>query len=239
MKVDEAELRKLQTEVVRAHGALVHGVSILNATTTAPSGVERLLLGSSETPFGNTGGGKACHAAHSATYTQGTASMSAFAGTVDADAERMKMAIALYLIMEDANAESMLLLKGKTLDFLSAHMSLAGDNATEQAAQIEKLRGLVADIRDGNVLVGGDLNAAMNGNDPSARAIQRFGWDGYDTHAGTINDGPNGAPKGTSQSYHPIDHVLPRGVGTAPATRWDRGQSDHDGQRVDVTMPNW
>lgn len=239
VEVDEGELQQLQTEVARAQSALAHGLGILNGVPTGTSGIERLLIGSSPTPFGNTGEGLACHSAHSETYTAGTSTVKAFAGTVDSDAERLKMALGLYRIMDDENAEQWLMLNGHVLDFLSTHLSTGDKHAPLQADQIRNLRGLVADLRDGNVIVGGDFNATSTGNSPSSQAIRNFGLDGYDTGAGTINDGPGGQPKGTSESHHPIDHVLPRGVGTAPAERWDRGESDHDGQRVDVTMPSW
>ncbi|WP_194814977.1 endonuclease/exonuclease/phosphatase family protein [Nocardia sp. XZ_19_385] len=174
-------------------------------------------------------------------FTTATGTVKAFAGTVDSDAERLKSAIALYRVMDAENAEELMLQNSNMLDFLSTHLTRTkGDkHAGDQADQIAKLRGLVADIRNGNVVVGGDFNAEAGGDSPSAQEIRNFDLDGFDTKAGTIHDGPGGQPKGTSEQHYPIDHVLPRGVGSTPAERWDRGESDHDGQRVDVTMPAW
>ncbi|GAB2678562.1 endonuclease/exonuclease/phosphatase family protein [Nocardia goodfellowii] len=240
VKVDEAQLQKLQTEIERAQGALVHGLSLMNGASVQASGIEQLLLGSTVTPFGNTAGGQACHSAHSEIYTGGSNTVKAFAGTVDSDAERMRMALGLYRIMDDENAENLMKLNGHVLDFLSTHLSKSDDGfGDEQAAQINKLRGLVADLNAGNVVVGGDFNAVTNDGSPSAQAIRNFAGNGFDTDAGTIHDGPGGAPFGTSASNRPIDHYLPRGLGTAPAERWYREQSDHDGQRVDLTLPAW
>ncbi|MCT2584468.1 hypothetical protein [Actinophytocola gossypii] len=85
------------------------------------------------------------------------------------------------------------------------------------------------------MIVTGDFNATSGGNSPSAREIRELGGQGFDVNGGDIHDGKGGA----SLSHKPIDHVLPRGVGSSEATRWDRRQSDHDGQEVDVTLPNW
>ncbi|MGY1901245.1 endonuclease/exonuclease/phosphatase family protein [Nocardia gipuzkoensis] len=239
VEADEVQLQKLQSEVGRAQSALVHGLSILNATPAETSGLAQLLLGSSATPFGNTPGGVACHSTHSEAYTAGTNTVKAFAGTVDSDAERLKMAITLYRLMDDQNAENLLKLNPHVLDFLSTHLSKGDKDAAEQAAQIDTLRGLVAGPPFNSVVVGGDFNAVSEDSSPSAQAIRKFAGDGFDTDAGALNDRPAGQPQGTSASYRPIDHVLPRGVGTTPAERWDRDESDHDGQRVDVTLPAW
>ncbi|MEV6275076.1 hypothetical protein [Nocardia sp. NPDC051832] len=240
--VNEARLQWLWTEIERAHSALVHGLSILDGAPTTTSLADQLLFKANSTPFGNTPGGLACRAAHTEAHGAAKNTLKAFGGTVDGDVERLKLAVGLYLTMDDANAEKFLLSNGNMLDFLSAHLSNLGENnkhSGDQAAQIAKLRGLVSGLENGNVVVSGDFNAKADGDKPSAPEIQNFGPHGFDTDADRIYDGPGGAPRGTSESYNEIDHVLPRGVGTTEAERWDRGESDHDGQRLDITIPAW
>lgn len=164
------------------------------------------------------------------------ATLKAFAKTADSDAERLELALALYRKTDADSADNLLEANRNRLDVLSTHLTLNTDgHAQDQAAQINRLRGLAGDQSQGNTVVAGDFNAESTGNSPSAQGIRNFGGQGFDVGAGDIHDGKGG----TSASHRRIDHVLPRGVGSSEATRWDRDQSDHDGQVVDLTLPSW
>ncbi|MFG1793280.1 endonuclease/exonuclease/phosphatase family protein [Nocardia sp. NPDC049149] len=249
IEVDIGEVQKLQTEVYRAQTALDHGLKLVGEASStvgklgAPqsqwTGHNFTIGFAPTTPFGNTFEGGSCNSAHSGAFTAATATLKAFAATVDSDAERLKLALALYKSMDAKSAEQLLRLNRNALDVYSAHMSTGGEWAGLQAGQIDRLRALIGGPNQGNTVIGGDFNAASGGNDPSAQAIRRFADQGVDPYAGVIHDGPNGAPVGTSANHYPIDHVLPRGIGASEAQRWARDESDHDGQRVDVTLPAW
>lgn len=242
VKVDFAELQHLQTEMGRAQSALAHGSKILGGTPVSSShGHLELSMGhftwESSSSFGNTMVGQSCEHAHSEAYSGVTAAMGAFSDTVDSDAERLKLAILLYRNMDDDNAEKLLQATRNGFDLFSAHLSLNGDpgkNAA-QAAELQKLLGLAGDPTHGNTIIAGDFNGTFGPEDPNGQRIRDFGSQGFDPYAGQIHDGQGG----TSASHRPIDQIIPRGVGTSDALRWERGQSDHDGQRVDVTLPAW
>ncbi|MGW4365744.1 endonuclease/exonuclease/phosphatase family protein [Nocardia takedensis] len=230
--VDLTELRGLAGEVRRALSALDHGVSILSDTAPGPPTSS---LGAEEI-FGNTTAGKQLLSTHEwSAFPAVKAAMAAFAGTVEADAEQLDLAVTLYGSMDLDNAEEFLKLNGQGLEIVSTHLSNGGDHGAEQAAQIARLRQLFGTGPLGNIVIGGDFNASANGDSPSAQEIRAFGDQGFAVDAGRIYDGLGG----TSASHQPIDHVLPRGVGTSAAERWDREESDHDGQNVEVTLPAW
>jgi endonuclease/exonuclease/phosphatase (EEP) superfamily protein YafD len=186
------------------------------------------------TTFGNTGAGATCSNAHGQAQSSMGAVLKGMANTVDADAERLEMALALYRKTE-ADAADELLKKRNQLDVFSAQISNAGEHAKEQTKEIDELRLLAGEEYVGNTVVAGDFNSVSTGGSESAQAIREFGDNGFDVHAGDIGDGLGG----TSLRHHPIDYLMPRGVGATPAQRWDRDPSDHDGQVVDVTLSNW
>lgn len=246
MKVDIGELQGLMTEVRRAQSSLDHGIPLFSAAEAAmpmavnlgnvwgvPTGPLRL---GNDTPFGNTTAGKALASAHQSAYGAGTDMLQAFSGTVDADAERMELALLLYRAMDDDNAEEILLNNRDRLNVLSAHLTEHEDgHVQDQVGQINRLLGLAGDPADGNVVIAGDFNANAKVDYPSTDALNDYTDQGLDPTAGQIDDGLGG----TSPSHQPIDYVIPRGVGTSEAERWDRDESDHDGQSLDVTMPSW
>src|SRR5690606_36009014 len=232
VKVDLNELRTLEGEVRRAVTALDHGSRILSDAVPGPQasayGGDRV--------FGNTSAGSMVLTLHEWTALPAVkAAMKAFSGTVEADAERMEFAISLYGSMDAGNAERLLQSDRQGFDLVSVHLSNGGEHSELQARQIERLRALFSNGPMGNVVIGGDFNATSIGNGDSAQQIQKFRAEGFDVDAGRIDDGRGG----TSASNIPIDHILPRGVGSTPAERWEREESDHDGQQVDVTLPAW
>ncbi|MEV4617427.1 endonuclease/exonuclease/phosphatase family protein [Asanoa sp. NPDC049573] len=229
-KVDFDQLAHLGSEVRRAQSSLDAGVQGFSG---APSAGSPLLPGGAGA-FGNTGAGATCTNAQRQAQSAMGAVLQGMAKTIDADAERLEMALALYRKTE-ADAADEMLKKHNQLDVFSAQLSNAGPHAAEQTAEIDRLRGLAGDQTAGNTVVAGDFNSVSSGTSSSAQAIREFGDQGFDVNAGDIHDGKGG----TSYSHHPIDFVMPRGVGASSAQRWDRDPSDHDGQVVDVTLSDW
>lgn len=238
-KVDLDQVENLVAAVRSAQSSLDTGVQLLlQAPSSAPvssSRVNRSLiaLGGS---FGNTSGGAACQLAYSEVKPTMDAVLKTFAATADSDAERLELALATYRKTDAESADTLLEINRNKLDVISTHLTKADkEHGPDQAAQINRLRGLAGDPLEGSTVVAGDFNAVATGDSPSAQGIREFGGQGFDVGAGDIHDGKGG----TSENHHPIDHVLPRGVGSSEARRWDRGESDHDGQVVDVTLPSW
>lgn len=251
-KVDLDELQKLATEIRRAQSSLdagVKGFANAPAASPTPPSVTTTIYGvptqhylSPSTTFGNTSAGDTCLGEHQQARSAMDSTLKAFAGTIESDAERLAMAKSTYEKVDAEQADRMLAISRNQLDILTTHLSTTGKNAElvgQQAEQINQLRGLVGDRSTGNMVVTGDFNAQAQAPkpefEPSAQAIRNFGGNGFDINGGVIDDGRGG----TSKSNLPIDHVMPRGVGAVEAQRWRRDQSDHDGQDVDITMPNW
>jgi hypothetical protein len=250
-KVDFNELQGLITQVRRAQSSLdagVQGFSGAPAPGPTPTTISLGRVGglptgqvslSPTTTFGNTDAGATCLNAHSQARSTMDSTLQAFAKTVDSDAERLEASMAAYQKMDAESADNLLATNRNQLDILTAHISNPGEFADEQAQQIGRLRGLAGGPTAGNTVVSGDFNSVSEGNSPSSRQIQQFGGQGFDVDAGDIHDGPGGSLRGTSLSHRPIDQLMPRGVGASEAQRWARAQSDHDGQEVDLTLPNW
>lgn len=245
MHVEITELRELLKEVRRAQSSLDHGVQLFGGGRAAMPSSLRVGTGSpfpaeipmgDRTPFGNTGAGKDLARTHTHAFGSGERTLDAFANTVDADAERMELAILLYRSMDAGNAENLLRQNRSSLDVLSTHLTVDSDgHEQDQVGQINRLLGIAGGPTDGNTIIGGDFNTNRDRDYPGAHAIGGFTGQGFDPDAGRIDDGLGG----TSASHLPIDYVMPRGVATSDAERWDRDFSDHDGQRVDVTLPAW
>ncbi|GAA3783807.1 hypothetical protein GCM10022225_84920 [Plantactinospora mayteni] len=245
-KVDFDELQHLATEVRRAQTSLSAGVQGFSGApsaapappvqfTVTPNLQQRTTIPDAVTTFGNTDAGAACLSAHHQAQSTMGAVLKAFDNTIDSDAERLELALAVYRKTDAEAADRLLATKRNQLDVFSTHMSTGGEHAPQQARQINDLRTIAGDQTMGNTVVGGDFNSVTTGNSPSAQALRGFGGHGFDVNGGVIHDGRGG----TSASNIPIDHVMPRGVGASDAQRWARGQSDHDGQRVDLTLSNW
>jgi hypothetical protein len=245
-KVDFDELGKLTEEVRRAKTSLDAGVqgfgnspSPQPTAPTRPRVMNGYVLPSynipGPTPFGNTSAGESCLGQHAYARSAMDSTLKTFANTIESDYERLRTAMALYRKVDAEQADNMLAINRNQLDVLTTHLTTPEGQENNQAAQIKQLRDLVGGPANGSTVVTGDFNAGSAGNSASAGQIRDFNGQGFDVNGGQINDGRGG----TSLTNKPIDHLMPRGVGSSPATRWDRHPSDHDGQAVDLTMPNW
>lgn len=166
--------------------------------------------------------------------------LNSLSGTVDADTERLVLALRLYQQKDAEYADELLTANRNSLDVISTQFSVKGD-ANEQGigeheqAQGEQVSKAGSLAGHDNTVLSGDFNAMPTGDDPAARELARLRRQGFDTDAGDIHDGHGG----TSASNKPIDYVMPRGAGSTEAYRWERKDSDHDGQVVDVTIADW
>jgi hypothetical protein len=229
-KVDIEEVQKLATEVRRAETSVAEGVKGF-ARAAAPTG----------TTFGNTGAAAGCMNAHNQTQSTMGALLKAFDATIDADAQRLTLALQVYRQTDAEAADQLLEVNRNRLDVISTQLTVDkkdGKDLTQaQAEQINKLNSVTGDYQ--NTVVAGDFNAKQV---DQKEAFGSLGQQGYDTRAGVLYDGKGAHGRnGTSLSGFEIDHVMQRGVGNSGAERWatTEEESDHDGQIVDTTIANW
>ncbi|GIH08198.1 hypothetical protein Rhe02_62650 [Rhizocola hellebori] len=246
-KMDFPEVDKLLGELSRARDAVGGGAKSFgeasetlgwSSYTTAIGGsVGSWSIPQPELVFGDTEGGGQCWSAHYECKIVMDTVLPAFANTLDSDIERLKTAVMLFHQTDGENADRMLQAARGGLDVLTAHLSTGANPEGEanRAGQLDKMFGQTGN--DANAtLVTGDFNNSPTGVDtPFGKSLNQYGQHGFDVHAGDLHDGQGG----TSASHLPIDYVIPRGVGSTEATRWGRDESDHDGQVVDVTIPDW
>jgi hypothetical protein len=246
--IEFGEVETLTKEVHRAAAEVTKGGA---AWTGAPStgwvggsrvtfhnGVPHASTVPTVSAFGNTGAASACMSAYQQAESAMRGVMTAFGNTLDSDAERLELVVALFRQVDAEAADRMLQANRNRLDVFSAHLDTGhGDGGdARRARQIDRLLGLTGNSPAGaGTVVAGDFNSLSTDGSQSAQAIRRYGTQGFDVNQGDIHDGRGG----TSASHRRIDHLMPRGLGASEATRWDRGQSDHDGQVVDVTLPGW
>jgi hypothetical protein len=231
--MDFDEVDRLLTALRQAKSLLEQGAETFSSNTTGDSWLPDIFESGSEM-FGNTPEGRRCREAYSEDRPVMAALMSAFAATADADAERLEFAIHLFRT-EDANAADRMLRIGRDrLDVFSTHID-KGDDDARQAGEIHVV-GELADDPRANTVIAGDFNTEHDGDDLADDAINSLEEDrGFDVDAGRLNDGQGG----TSSSGRYIDYVMPRGVGSTEAERWDRERSDHDGMTTDLTVTDW
>jgi hypothetical protein len=149
---------------------------------------------------------------------------------LDDDADRLRQAVVAFQQTDHETADQMFAASRDGINVYSAHVHSDGSNDDDfvRADQIDRLRESV----DGPAVIGADLNAELDDGNMSADAVARFGDDGFDVNAGEVG--------GTSSTGRSIDYVMPSsGVSASNATEVDGATSDHNGQRVDVTIPRW
>lgn len=180
--------------------------------------------------LGNTDSARNCLTAlHRAQSAAGTATERLVTVLTD-DAERLRQAVTAFQQTDHESADRLFAASRDGMNVYSAHVHSDGSNDDDyvRADQIDRLRESV----DGPAVVGADLNAELSDGNQSADAVARFGDDGFEVNAGEVG--------GTSSSGRSIDYVMPSaGVSVTNPREVDGGPSDHDGQRVDVTIPRW
>ncbi|MEQ4301091.1 hypothetical protein ABNF97_06820 [Plantactinospora sp. B6F1] len=180
--------------------------------------------------FGNTDSAGDCLSEFHRLHALAGSTLSGLTQVLDEDVVRLGEAVATFRQMDHAAADRMFAASGQSMSLYSAHVHSDGSNDDDlvRAGQIERLRESI----DGPAILGADLNTELDNDNQSAAAVAAYGDHGFEVEAGEVG--------GTSHSGRSIDYVMPTdGVSVENPTRVDGGPSDHDGQRVDVTIPRW
>lgn len=189
------------------------------------------------TPFGNTQSARTCQAVYHEAQAAGGTATERLGAVLTADVERLGQVITCFQETDHESADQICAAGGDSLNVYSTHVHSHGssDDDFVRAGQIDRLR----DEIEGPAVIGADLNAEPDDDNRSSEAIADFEDHGYDVHSGGVDD--SGEVVGTSSSGRFIDHVITSPtitVGGQPQLV-DGGPSDHEGQRLDITVPDW
>lgn len=226
----------------KAREAVGQGRTILSRTPTPVTYVPVPSVPGSNA-FGNTEKAVSCGSSYSDLQAAADTAAEALAGVLTRDEARLRLVIKVFKQLDHEIADQLLGSASKSLDVYSAHVHSHGLRKNDEpvrADQINRLHGAI----DGPSVIGADLNAeTINGdhqtNKISRDAIHGFNDEGYTVYTGATD--ADGNVVGTSPSGTRIDYVMSSpGVAMAGAPQLvDGGTSDHDGQRVDLIVPDW
>ncbi|MGV9304029.1 hypothetical protein ACWENQ_17220 [Nonomuraea sp. NPDC004354] len=226
----------------QAKEAVEQGRTILSRTPTPVTYVPVPSVPGSNA-FGNSEKALSCGSSYADLQAAADEAAEALAGVLTRDAGRLRQVVKVFKELDHETADRLLGSASKSLDVYSAHVHSHGLHKYDdpvRAGQIDTLHRAV----DGPSLIGADLNAATNNGAHNTRkvsldAINSFNREGYTVYTGATN--ADGDVVGTSPSGTRIDYVISSpGVELAGAPQLvDGGTSDHDGQQVDVVVPDW
>ncbi|MEU8252281.1 endonuclease/exonuclease/phosphatase family protein [Nonomuraea sp. NPDC048916] len=243
----------LANSVAQANVVLTKACDVLDGAS-GNSIASSLLYVPDFNAFGNTPAAGGLSGLFSGVREAGSTAAEHLGAVLDEDVIRLRDVIRSFKERDHEEADRINAMAGRqTLSVYSTHVHSTGseevrgpvwvrddtpiDNATAddyvRAGQITKFQQL---FNEHPGVVGGDFNVESDAGNRSAEAMQRFQEDGHRIDAGRLNDS-NG---GTSASHRHIDYVITApGIVAQNPQRVDGGSSDHDGQRVDVTVPRW
>lgn len=195
--------------------------------------------------FGNTGGGRFCHTTWQDVLDQVTAANGNLRRALEDDADRLNQVISCFQDRDHESADQLQAAAGAgTLSVFSAHLHSGGgeENDMVRAGQTRRLE---ETFSDNPGVLGADLNAEVTDGNRSADAILDFKDAGYEIDSGEVG--------GTTSDGRSIDYVItapgvtpggvtpgnPAGIPHGNPARVEGDPSDHDGQRVDLTVPRW
>ncbi|WP_433514914.1 endonuclease/exonuclease/phosphatase family protein [Nonomuraea sp. CA-143628] len=193
--------------------------------------------------FGNTSKAVSCGSDYADTLTAAADASELLGALLDRDEKRLRKVIQIFRTTDHEEADRICANSAKSLDVYSAHVhshGLHGNDETVRAMQIDKLH----DSIDGPSVIGADLNAITEDGQTDwkmagPQSIASFAQEGYTVYSGAST--PDGAIAGTSPTGTRIDHVI-----GSPSVEFggrpqlvDGGSSDHDGQKVDLIIPDW
>ncbi|MFI7701894.1 endonuclease/exonuclease/phosphatase family protein [Nonomuraea sp. NPDC049480] len=194
--------------------------------------------------FGNTSKATTAGSAHAEVQAAAGSLAEVLIGVLGSDADRLRKVVKAFKELDDEIADRLFAGAGRGFDVYSAHVHSHGLHEYDdfvRTGQIDKLHDA---MNTGPSLLGGDLNVVTNNgdnpkNNSSGDAVNAFTQEGYTVYSGAVND--NGDIVGTSPSGTRIDHVAGSGAFTMDQqpTLADGATSDHDGQVVDVQVPDW
>jgi hypothetical protein len=182
--------------------------------------------------FGNTPTAGSVSAAYSRAKSAGSTATEGMIGVLQDDVARLDEVIRTFQETDHASADRISAAAGDgSLSVYSGHVHSDGSNNNDlvRAGQIEQMQ---ETFNQSPGVIGADFNAEVGDGNLSSGAIQGFEDDGH-----TIGGGEVG---GTSHSGRSIDYVVTApGVSPSGAELVDGATSDHDGQRVDLTVTRW
>ncbi|WP_406317874.1 hypothetical protein OHA77_11090 [Streptosporangium sp. NBC_01639] len=194
--------------------------------------------------FGNTGKATSAGSAHADLQAAADGLAEILIGVLDADQGRLRKVVTAFRELDDDIADRLFAGAAKGFDVYSAHVHSHGLHKYDdfvRTGQIDKLHDA---MNRGPSLLGADLNIVTNNGDnpkntSSADAIHDLKEEGYTVYSGAANE--DGKVVGTSPSGTRIDHVTgsPGLTMNGQPVLVDGATSDHDGQQVDVEIPNW
>ncbi|MFC4006088.1 endonuclease/exonuclease/phosphatase family protein [Nonomuraea purpurea] len=229
-QVDEA-----RTAVEEGRRALAEGPG---AVTYAPVPV---VPGSNA--FGNTSKATVTGSAHADVQAAADNLAEILIGVLDSDGERIRRVIRAFKELEDDVADRIFAGARQGFGVYSAHVHSHGLHEYDDFVRTGQIDRLHEAMNGGPSLLGGDLNVVTNDgvnpkNNSSGDAINAFAQEGYTVYSGATDE--NGDVVGTSPSGSRIDHVAgsPAFIMDQPRLM-DGATSDHDGQVVDVQVPDW
>ncbi|MEV0619434.1 hypothetical protein AB0I81_39370 [Nonomuraea sp. NPDC050404] len=194
--------------------------------------------------FGNTSKATTAGSAHASVQSSAESLAEILVAVLDSDGDRLRKVIKAFKELDDDIADRLFAKAAKGFDVYSAHVHSHGLHEYDDYVRTGQIDRLHEAMNGGPSLMGGDLNVVTNNgvnpkNTTSGDAIGDMSREGYTVYSGATND--DGRVVGTSPSGTRIDHVAGSpafGMGEQP-TLMDGATSDHDGQVVDVQVPDW
>ncbi|TMR97443.1 endonuclease/exonuclease/phosphatase family protein [Nonomuraea basaltis] len=234
---------KLADEVDGARTAVEEGRKALSDSPGAVTYVPVPSVPGSNA-FGNTSKATEAGSAHASVQASADSLAEIFIGVLDSDGERLRKVIKAFKDLDDEIADRLFANAAKGFDVYSAHVHSHGLHEYDDYVRTGQINRLHEAMNGGPSLLGGDLNVITNNGDnpkntSSGDAIGDMAGEGYTVYSGATN--ADGDIVGTSPSGTRIDHVAgsPALTMDGQPTLMDGSTSDHDGQVVDVQVPDW
>ncbi|MEO3875784.1 hypothetical protein ABGB18_43975 [Nonomuraea sp. B12E4] len=233
----------LAAQVDEARTAMDQGRSALSdgpdAVPYVPTGVAP-----GSNAFGDTSNATAAGSAHADTKAAADKLAEVFTGVLGSDGERLRRVIQAFKDLDDELADRLFAGASQGFDVYSAHVHSHGAHEYDDYIRTGQIDRLHEAMNGGPSIMGGDLNVVTENGDntkdnSSGAAIQSFTEEGYTVYSGAVNG--DGDVVGTSPSQTRIDHVAgsPAFIMDEQPLLVDGATSDHDGQVLDVQVPDW
>ncbi|NUW31484.1 endonuclease/exonuclease/phosphatase family protein [Nonomuraea sp. SMC257] len=234
---------KLAGKIGEARKAVEQGRTALSGGPGAVTYVPVPVVPASNA-FGDTSRATSAGSAHADLQTSADDLAEILIGVLTSDESRLRKVIRAFKELDDDLADRLFAGAAKGFDVYSAHVHSHGLHKYDDFVRSDQIGKLHEAMNRGPSLLGADLNVVTHNGDnvqknASGGAIHDLKDEGYTVYSGAV--GEDGKVVGTSPSGTRIDHVAgsPAFTVDGPPVLFDGATSDHDGQRVDVEIPNW
>ncbi|MFC7592565.1 hypothetical protein ACFQYP_59215 [Nonomuraea antimicrobica] len=194
--------------------------------------------------FGNTSKATSAGSAHADVQAAADGLAEILVGVLGSDGERLRRVITAFRELDDKIADRLFAGAAEGFNVYSAHVHSHGLHEYDDYVRTGQIDRLHEAMNSGPSLLGADLNVVTNdGDNPknttSGDAVGDFADEGYTVYSGAVNG--DGEMVGTSPTGKRIDHLAgsPAFTMDQPPRLFDGATSDHDGQAVDVQIPDW